>query len=103
MSDVERATILILAGTYVVLLAVGLFTTARRWLRFRRYTVAVPRLLRRDVILLAGHAIPVVLALGALAVGMRITTAPLAWWVAFVVPPLIGIGVYVWYEVAVLG
>lgn len=100
MSEAGHAAVDALIGLYVLLLLASTATTARRWMRFRRHRERPPRLLFRDFILLISHALPLVLimvmraTIGLLAIGDA--------WIALVIPPLIGIAIYLFYEIFVI-
>lgn len=93
----------LLAVTFVMLLAIGFSTTLARVIQLRRRRVALPRLLIRDVILLAGFSFTVLSILIIRAAGITNLGEEL-WWVLLTsLPPLIALAVYDYFELWVIG
>ncbi len=95
---------------YTSLLFVGLGSTLIRAWRYRRDDVPAPRLLRRDLAVVSGHALPLVVLLVLRILDVvhfdfsrgGVNSSPLAW-VLVLSPAVFAIAVYVYYEFFVIG
>ena len=102
--DAQELAASALVAAYAALLAVGVLSTSIRVARLKRFGRKPPRLLARDLVLLAGHALALAAVLVPRALGDldTVDTNPL-WWVLVGGAPIAAIAVYVYYELWVIG
>ncbi len=94
---------------YGSLLFIGLTSTISRYLRYRMTNTPIPRLLRRDLVLLATHAVPYIIILTLRVMdkvhfdfgGGGINSIPEVWVLLFT-PGIVGVAVYVYFELFVI-
>ena len=97
----------VIFAVFVLLLLVGMSSTAVRYLRYRRRSIRPPVLLKRDVALLGGLAVPFVIiaAVRAFALQPFVTAEgdPHIWYLLVTgIPPIIGLAIYCWYELVII-
>jgi protein-S-isoprenylcysteine O-methyltransferase Ste14 len=94
---------LALATVYGTLLAVGVISTALRVAQFRRSARPAPRLLGRDFVLLAGHALSFGVVVATRAADADYLWSTPLWWAVAGGVPIAALAVYVYYEIRVIG
>ncbi len=95
---------------YSALLLLGVLSTLTRWRQMRGAGMTIPRLLRRDVIVIGGHALPLLLLMAGRVAdlyefdfsGNAINTSPMGW-LLIAVPAICAVAVYDYYEWFVIG
>jgi O-antigen/teichoic acid export membrane protein len=97
----------IIFGVFLLLLVMGATSTLVRYIRYRREKIEPPVLLKRDVALLVGLALPFLLISAVRALGLTSVVTgedgPQLWWLIATGPPgIIAIAVFVYYELFVI-
>lgn len=89
---------------FVALTIIGTISTVARAGRYARWNVAPPRLLFRDTCLFVGLSIPFVVVFAARVFGIsEEARRTIPWIIATLVPAIFGVGVYVYFELFVIG
>lgn len=104
MSAVISAAIFVV---FLLLLLIGVVSTAMRYVRYHRRRINPPLLLKRDVALLVGLAVPFVLIAAVRAFSLQPLVSPDGqphlWYLLVTgIPPIAGLAVYCWYELFVI-
>lgn len=98
-----------LANNIILVVFTGLFVIGATTTLIRRLALGVmrrrsPRLLPRDVAMMSGLAWPFVLILMSRAFGWTPYVVGTLWWTLITgIPPIFGVGVYVFFEIFVIG
>lgn len=110
MDDEVAIVAVALLVIYVGLLVMGIGSTVLRGVRYRRYHITMPSLLLRDVLVLGGHALPLVALLVLRIMDFvqfdfdrsGVNSYPIAW-VIVLAPAVFAVAVYDYYEFFVIG